>query len=71
MGLILAGCSRRETLPGIEENATADQHLPFEAPSDKAGIFPHRFSGAHGDPGCICWDYPRAVVVIERQFSRW
>jgi hypothetical protein len=40
MGLILAGCSRRETLPGIEENATADQHLPFEAPSDKGGIFP-------------------------------
>jgi hypothetical protein len=39
-GLILAGCSRRETLPGIEENATADQHLPFEAPSDKGGIFP-------------------------------
>lgn len=39
MGLILAGCSRRESLPGIEENA-ADQHLPFEATSDKSGIFP-------------------------------
>ena len=40
MGLILAGCSRRESLPGIEENAAADQHLPFEAASDKGGIFP-------------------------------
>ena len=39
MGLILAGCSRRESLPGIEENA-ADQHLPFEGTSDKAGNFP-------------------------------
>ena len=40
MGVILAGCSRRETLPGIEENAAGDQHLPFEAASDKGGIFP-------------------------------
>jgi len=40
MGLILAGCSRRESLPGIEENTAADQHLPFEAASDKGGISP-------------------------------
>jgi hypothetical protein len=40
MGLILAGCSRRESLPGIEENAATDQHLPFEAASDKGGISP-------------------------------
>jgi hypothetical protein len=40
MGLILAGCSRQESLPGIEENAAVDQHLPFEAASDKGGISP-------------------------------
>jgi hypothetical protein len=40
MGLALAGCSQRESLPTSEESATADQHLPFEAASDKAGIFP-------------------------------
>jgi hypothetical protein len=38
MGLILAGCSHRE--PQAEENASADQHLPFEAASDKGGISP-------------------------------
>src|SRR5258708_28061817 len=40
MGLILAGCSRRDTLPLVEESASADQHLPFEAASDKSGISP-------------------------------
>lgn len=40
MGLILAGCSQRESPPLGEENVTADQHLPFEAESDKSGISP-------------------------------
>jgi len=40
MGMILAGCSRRESLPGIEESLAPDQHLPFQAASDKGGIFP-------------------------------
>jgi hypothetical protein len=40
MGLTLAGCSQRGNLPGGEENPTADQHLPFEAASEKAGISP-------------------------------
>ena len=40
MGLILAGCSRRDTLPLVEESASADQHLPFDATSDKSGISP-------------------------------
>jgi hypothetical protein len=38
--LVMAGCSRRETLPLIEESASADQHLPFAAISDKNGISP-------------------------------
>jgi hypothetical protein len=40
MGLILAGCSRRDALPLVEESASADQHLPFDATSDKSGISP-------------------------------
>jgi hypothetical protein len=40
LGLILTGCSRRESLPEIEETVAADQHLPFDATSDKRGIFP-------------------------------
>jgi hypothetical protein len=40
LGLILAGCSRREGLPLAEESASADQHLPFDATSDKGGISP-------------------------------
>lgn len=40
MGLALAGCSRRESLPTAEENTTADQHLPFEGASDKGGFSP-------------------------------
>jgi hypothetical protein len=38
--LVMAGCLRRETLPLIEESASADQHLPFDATSDKNGISP-------------------------------
>lgn len=40
LGLTLAACSQRESLPAAEENTTADQHLPFEAASDKGGFFP-------------------------------
>ena len=40
IGLTLAGCSQREGLPTADDNATADQHLPFEGTSDKGGIFP-------------------------------
>ncbi|MGH9546302.1 MAG: hypothetical protein ACRD23_13925 [Terriglobales bacterium] len=40
LGLTLAGCSQRESLPGVGENAASDQQLPFEARSDKAGNFP-------------------------------
>jgi hypothetical protein len=39
-GLALIGCSQRATMPLAEENAVADQHLPFEAASDKDGISP-------------------------------
>jgi hypothetical protein len=40
LGLILTGCSQRESLPTSEESVSADQHLPFEGTSAKAGIFP-------------------------------
>jgi len=40
IGLNFAGCSQREGLPTGEDNASADQHLPFEGTSDKGGIFP-------------------------------
>ena len=40
MGLILAGCSKRESMSLAEDSASADQHLPFEAASDKGGISP-------------------------------
>ena len=40
MGLILAGCSQRASMPVAEENASADQHLPFEAASNKGAISP-------------------------------
>lgn len=40
MGLTLLGCSRREGLPLAEESVSADQHLPFDAASDKGGISP-------------------------------
>jgi hypothetical protein len=40
LGLTLAGCSQRESLPLAEENTSADQHLPFDAASDKGGISP-------------------------------
>jgi hypothetical protein len=39
-GLALIGCSQRQSIPLAEENAAADQHLPFEAASDKGGISP-------------------------------
>jgi hypothetical protein len=39
-GLILAGCSQRDGMPVAEESASADQHLPFEAASEKGGISP-------------------------------
>ncbi len=39
LGLVLAGCAHSER-PGSDENAAADQHLPFEAASDKGGISP-------------------------------
>jgi hypothetical protein len=39
-GLILAGCSKRESVSLAEDSASADQHLPFEAASDKGGISP-------------------------------
>jgi hypothetical protein len=38
--LVLGGCSRRDTLPLVEESVSADQHLPFDATSDKNGISP-------------------------------
>jgi hypothetical protein len=38
--LILAGCAQHEAMPTAEETANTDQHLPFEAASDKGGIFP-------------------------------
>jgi len=28
-GLVLTGCSQRESIPLAEENAAADQHLPL------------------------------------------
>ena len=40
LALTLAGCSQRESLPTSVETVSADQHLPFEATSDKAGNFP-------------------------------
>lgn len=40
MSLILTGCSQHESTPACEETASADQHLPFDGTSDKAGIFP-------------------------------
>jgi hypothetical protein len=39
-GLALIGCSQRESIPLAEENAAPDQHLPFEAASDKGGFSP-------------------------------
>jgi hypothetical protein len=40
MGLILAGCSKRESMSPVEESPSADQHLPFDATSDSGGISP-------------------------------
>jgi hypothetical protein len=38
--LTLVGCSQHESIPTSEEAASADQHLPFDGTSDKAGNFP-------------------------------
>ena len=43
------GCSRRDSLPLVEENVSADQHLPFEAPPTKAEFLP-RIAGAGRHP---------------------
>ena len=40
MSLALTGCSQHESIPISEQTPSADQHLPFDATSDKAGIFP-------------------------------
>ena len=40
MGLILVGCSKRESMSTVAESASADQHLPFDATSDNGGISP-------------------------------
>src|SRR4051794_32138728 len=40
LALSLAGCTQRESLPTSVETVSADQHLPFEGTSDKAGNFP-------------------------------
>ena len=42
LGVILAmgACARRDSLPLAEESVAADQHLPFDATSDKTGISP-------------------------------
>ena len=38
--LMMGGCARRDSLPLAEESVSADQHLPFDATSDKGGISP-------------------------------
>jgi hypothetical protein len=38
--VLIAGCSQHQGLPTSEETPSADQHLPFDAASDKSGIFP-------------------------------
>lgn len=38
--LLLAGCTQHEALPTAEDTTPPDQHLPFDAASDKGGIFP-------------------------------
>jgi hypothetical protein len=40
IGMTLAGCSQRESLPATGENVAANEQLPFSAASDKDGIFP-------------------------------
>ena len=65
VGLILAGCSQREPLA---ENASADQHLPFEAASEKSGISP---TGSLA-PAAVPAGTPHhssAVVFVERQLA--
>ena len=38
--LVMGACARRDSLPLAEESVAADQHLPFDATSDKTGISP-------------------------------
>jgi hypothetical protein len=57
VGLTLAGCSQHEGMPTAKETAAADQHLPFEATSDKGGISPT----ASLVPGAIPAGTPLAV----------
>ena len=38
--IIAAGCSRQPAQQASDENAPADQQLPFDRPSDKKGISP-------------------------------
>ena len=38
--LVMGACARRDSLPLAEESVSADQHLPFDATSDKRGISP-------------------------------
>ncbi len=38
--LMMCGCARRDSLPMVEESVSADQHLPFDATSNKGGISP-------------------------------
>ena len=38
--LMMGGCARRDSLPMVEESVSADQHLPFDAASNKGGISP-------------------------------
>ena len=40
IGMTLAGCSHRESLPATGENVATNEQLPFSAASDKGGIFP-------------------------------
>jgi hypothetical protein len=40
LGIVLGGCSQRESLPTAEANSLPDQHLPFEGTSDKTGFSP-------------------------------
>jgi hypothetical protein len=40
IGMTLAGCAQRESLPATGENEATNEQLPFAATSDKNGIFP-------------------------------
>ena len=40
LSLVLVGCSHHDGIPTSEVASSPDQHLPFDASSDKGGIFP-------------------------------